>query len=218
MPDNLDPWTSRESTKLRGLPIQKDPAFCFQNQLLDVRFGQVGKFYGLPSSRDPLENEFTDVTQSCWRQNAAGGFVLLSRSRLYWPFRDRMILPSEHLLLNGWPDGMNLEELDTPIPEIPTETDLKRMAQAKAKGLPAPAPRKPPKATAKGALKAPAKKRGRRCVHMRPKWGPKAVDLAGNGMIMGDLATACYSMRRCAKTSLMEFLFGAPARTQNPLC
>ena len=125
MPDNLDPWTSRESTKLRGLPIQKDPAYCFQNQLLDVRFGQARKFYGLPSSRDPLENEFTDVIQS-WR--------------------------------------------------------------------------------------------GRRCVHMLPKWGPKAVDLAGNGMIMGDLATACYSMWRCAKTSLMEFLFGAPARAQNSLC
>ena len=105
---------------------------------------------------------------------------------------------------------MNLQELDTPIPEIPTETDLKRMAQAKAKGLPAPARRVP---------KAPAKKRARRCVQMpHMKWDPKAVDLAGNGMIMGDLATACYSMWRCAKTSLMEFLFGAPARTQNPLC
>jgi len=94
---------------------------------------------------------------------------MLGGSAIYWYQGDRLLVPEEHAFHLGWGDDINVSQLDLPLesPEVPQNDD---------------------------DCSAPAKKkrRLRRGVGPMP-YGPKLVELAGNGMSIPDASLILYS-------------------------
>ena len=197
----LDPnaqyWTHRMNVHLRGLPAQiTQPNFL--HRLLNMRW----VFFCLQKKVDtdcecPV-NFFTDTSQHEDRNIRKGGVTLLSSSRVYDHYRDRILHPKEYFYLNGWGDDIAIDEIHFTIPglrELIASTDPKaqrrrlqqviaKKAARRLKGLPSSPKRMPRKA------KATDSQAGSRSWHGK---GPlpyfrAAVDLAGNGMTLYDLS------------------------------
>ena len=97
------PWTSRSSTRLRGLSKQLSPVnFC--HELLDLRFVDSCRRRGITEldTASPPEELLVDARQECGYQLAGGSTTLLSGSRIYSYALDRCFSFPEHMQFNGW--------------------------------------------------------------------------------------------------------------------
>ena len=69
-----------------------------------------------PSSARPIENLFVDVRQEIRRQDSSGSCTLLTGSKVYWYFGDRVLIAEELAAHQGWGSDTSWSGIDLPFP------------------------------------------------------------------------------------------------------
>ncbi len=126
------PFTGRPGICLRGLRRQaKDPSFL--HELLNCRFKKQCDVWNVSADQAMERDMLTDVGKSESYQKLNGAATMQSKSKLFSHNLDRVIIPMEHFLLQGWDlSEVKFDTLVQPWPEEvaevmdPTQPGTKR--------------------------------------------------------------------------------------------
>ena len=176
------PWTDRPNMKLRGLSAQQDRK-NFLHELVNLRWCALCRLHGqsFDSTNVPI-NAWVDVRQEFKHQLKQGGVCLLSGSLPYWFFADRVAVPLELLMHQGWnTDGLDVSKLALPVPGM--------------EGTPR---------IGEGQHPEPGNRR-RRIPRSIPCPQAKTTDIAGNMMCVPDLLSIWHSANLSVNNGKFEF-------------
>ena len=152
----------------------------FLHETLDVRWGEICNYAGLPLHSSALANHYCDARQDARRQISSGTAVILTNSQLYWYPEDRALIDREHMYHMGWDSDIDDSTVDDGHPSFPAkqgqQSSKGKRSEFKAHCSPPPAKRRKTK-TQKRAVA-----HNRRSVQ----------DLAGNAMVLPDLAAMIW--------------------------
>ena len=190
---DADPWTCRQTTRLRGLSRQLSEA-NFLSQLVNIRFidscRKEGKDWW---SAQPCPFLMVDTRQEASYQLASGLCSMVTNSKLYHYASDRCIIPLESLAFLGWGRDCDYDSVTTdPLGEF-----KERMAEV-------------------GPL--PKKKRGR-----QPGRSALLQDLAGNGVCLPDISMVavplalllqCDAHRSTADFELVQEMYSPKSKLE----
>ncbi len=137
LPAGERPWVGRANVRLNGVRRQADePNRC--HKLLDHRWAKHCKSLKIPRESCPVSDVFSDTMKSDGYQKANGMICMQTNTRIYWHNGDRVALPEEHFILNGWSiDELDFSEISAPWPAeiysyLEPEKSQKRKQQGKA--------------------------------------------------------------------------------------
>lgn len=182
---DVKPWTSRANKQFRGCSVQlSQPNFL--HELLDLRWVIYQQKEGVECFEKMREVEATcdlvaDIRQESGRQLTGGAATLLTGSRIYSYFLDRCLIAEEHYSVLGWGFDIQIESI--------AAADPLQRAVAACPAAPGPAAKR---------------RRGK-----APDYQNKAVELAGNAMVLPDLASICIPL---------TYLLTAPDVFEQDIC
>ena len=163
------PWISRSQIILKGCSKQQHES-NFLWELLDIRWMRFVRQAGLSDTDDAPSFLFTDARQNVNRQLRSGSMSLLTSSLPYWHAADRVAIPLECFLHNGWDQSIKLASINEPVSEWP-------VADEKV-------------ATSKKKQTGPVKPRRQQTT---PQDATATANLAANGMALPDLCLVLYT-------------------------
>ena len=169
---------SRPGITLSGFSRQASQ-LNFLHETLDVRWGEICDYAGLPLNSSALANHYCDARQDARRQISSGAAVILTNSQLYWYPEDRALVDREHMYHMGWDSDIDDSTVDDCHPSFPTKHQ-QRSSKGKSSHVLSPPPAKKMRGTKARKMRA--------CNHNRRS----VMDLAGNAMVLPDLAAVIW--------------------------
>ena len=172
-------WTTRGH--MGGVPIQRNPEWCFQNTNIDLRwleFARDRKIDPIRADASGFPSLVSDIRQSVQRQQRANGSAtLLSGSKIFSYSRNRALIGRENLRQQVWMSVV-LEGISEDLPEYEHPSKPKRYKK-----------KVPP--TSVDAAEVPlAKKRRTGCGRKQSSFSDTTVkELAGQAMVLPDVVS-----------------------------
>ncbi len=210
------PWSTRPSTRFRGTPRAIE-SYNFRDETADITWaGMCARRGEDANTATPRDTDNMDLSQSVCHQLSDGQFILLTGSSIYNFLCDRTLIPVEHLMQLGYDsDTLKLENVHIKNQEFKrvvgelNEIYHREVEEAASSSL-SPAPLRAPRAKASPKKKkfihrgASAKdKEAKRLVTRKARPSTRVPNtfankaavcgLAGNAMVLADLALVVYS-------------------------